>query len=421
MVKHRRTGIKSPLAGGGALFNIGAVLFTVKILFSSIEPFPPSQGSRGMNQLKVIQRMVERGHEVTLSAPILLGDAQARRLEAERGIRIRNFAPILMAQDASHRTLRCVAYGILYALNLLRLLAFERYDLIYVADSVLAPSTLAVRWLTRSVFVLNVDGIFAAKLYKSGLAPTFLANAIFGLEQSMPRFFDIVFTVTPQFKLLLVGGGCLPSRVHVAYAGIDSELFRPKGVGDQDIGAIKVRYGIEQKLVLFASSLDGDAASKLRDVIGKVTERRSDVTFIVAGQGRRYEELMGQVRSERVRFVGGIGGEAMPAYAAAASAGLVIFEDQPESDLILPAELIQYLGMGLPTASTEQPSLREIFGFHDFIKLSNSAPEMAADILELVDRPKSQEASELVARQFGWEAVARDIVQEMERRIGQTD
>ena len=388
----------------------------MKVLYLSGELYPPKPCSRNHINLKFAETLVASGHDVTVSAPIEMGYAELKRAEAERGLRLRPYSPLPADAAGFKGALYRLGYSLLSFWNVMRLVVSERYDAVHVADVMLAPAALATKLVRGGFYCLSAHDIVASRLYGMAMMPSLAADMAYKLERTIPRFFDLVFAASNQYRLALIAEGCHPSRIHVTGAGVESGFFGAADVEDSVVGELKEKYGIEQKLVLCNFPLDPLSEPKLRDIVKKVAARRPDVTFVVYGEGKVYERLRSQLESVQARFPGPLRHRDIPANARAANAGLIIYETQPQGDCLPPPMLLEYLSAGLPVVSTDVPCLRDIFGFHDFIKVSNSTPELARDVAELVDSGRSEAAAGLVKERFDWLKITSPMVDEMARR-----
>ncbi len=393
-------------------------MVSVKVLYLSGEPYPPKPCTRSHISLKFAEALVAAGHEVTVSAPMELGYAELARAEAERGLSLRPYSPLPLEAAGFRRLFYRLAYSLLSFWNVARLAAQERYDAVYAADVMLAPAALFARLLRGGFLCIGAHDILASRLYAMAMVPAFAADAAYRLERTVPRLFDLVFAASNQYRLELIARGCHPSRIHVTFTGVDSDFFCAAGVEDAFVGELKEKYGIAEKLVLCNFPLDMQSEPKLRDIVKKVAAKRRDVTFVVFGQGRNYERMRSQLESVQARFPGPLPCRDIPSHAKAASAGLIIYETLPQGDCLPPPMILEYLSAGLPVASTEAPCMRDVLGFHEFLKVSNSTPELAADVAELVDSGRSEAAAALVREKFDWPKITAPMVDELARRAG---
>jgi len=393
----------------------------MKVLFLSNEQFLPLSGGGSIGNYKLVKKMAERGHEVTVATPLYLGVEEARRIETEHNIRLRPFSPYYMHRNISLRGPKYVLYSILFAFHLLRLLLEDRYDALFIRNCLLCYPAVLFKPFVKSVYAVSMTDFITGLLHEKRAYPAPVLKTLFWFERFIPRFCDLVFVITPEMKRLLVEGGCQPSRIHVSYDGVDTGIFNPDGIDDADVGLIRERYGIERRIVVFHGAIvfTNDAAlKKLLTIIDTVLEKSDDIAFVLIGEGRSYDDLKARLQSDRVIFPGYVPHEEIPKHLAAADVGIIPYEHTFNTDIIITLKLLEYLAMGLPVVSTDLKSIRELFGVYDFVRLSDSTEEFADYVIEFAGRGKSREAMELIRERYGWDRVTETIVEAVERKLG---
>jgi glycosyltransferase involved in cell wall biosynthesis len=389
----------------------------MRVLFLSNEQFLPISGGGSIGNFKIVERMAKCGYDVTVATPLYLGAKEVQDIEKRYNIRLRSFSPFYIHKNVSFRGPKYLIYSLLYSIHVLKLYLGGKYDVIFVRNCLLAFPAIILRPLAASsLFSLSITDFLTGFLYNNSKYPPFVVKAMFWAERFVPRLFDIVFVITPEMKRILMGGGCQPSRVYVSYDGVDGAIFDPKAISVEDVDSIRRRLGIGRKIVLFHGTIDDHAMLKLRETIRAVSAQRSDVTFILLGQGKKYDELKAEMGSEHALFPGYVPHTEIPKYAAAADVGIIPYEKNFNSNLILTLKLLEYLSMGLPVVSTDLRSVSELFGSYDFVRIAASPQEFADDVVRMLDYGKSQRAIDLIRDNYSWDRVTQGMIDTIEEK-----
>jgi glycosyltransferase involved in cell wall biosynthesis len=392
----------------------------MKILFLSNEQFLPLSGGGSVGNYKIVEKMVAAGHDVTVATPLYLGVEEARRIEVEKNIKLRPFSPYYIHMSITLRGPKYILYSILFTFHLLRLLLTDRYDVLFIRNCLLCFPAVLFKPFLKSLYAVSMTDFITGLLHEKRAYPAPVLNILFWFERFIPRFCELIFVVTPEMKRMLVKGGCQPSRIHVSYDGVDTGFFNPKALDDGEVGVIRERYGIEQKIVIFhgANVFTNEAAlKKFLKIIDMVLEKADDITFVLIGHGRSYDDLKARLASDRVIFPGYVPHEEIPRHLAAADVGIIPYEHTFNTDIIITLKLLEYLAMGLPVVSTDLKSIRELFGSYDFVRLSDSTGEFVDDVIELAGAGRSDEAVELVRERYSWDRVTESILDVVDDKV----
>jgi len=385
-------------------------------LFLSNEQYLPLSGGGSIGNVRIVENLVRRGHDVTVATPLYLGEEEKRSIERKHNIKLRPFSPFYIHKNITFRGPKYVLYSLLFTFHLARLILSGRYDVIFVRNCLLGFPAALLRPFNRSMHVLSMTDFLTGFLYNNKTYPRLAVNHLYYIERLIPQFFDMVFVITPEMKRRLISGGCQPSKITVSYDGVDTRIFNPERPTAGEIGEMRYRYGMEARMAFFHGTIDDHAKTKLKEIIKVVTAKNRDIVFLLLGQGKKYDELKGELESSNVFFPGYVGHEDIPKYIAAANVGIIPYENNFNSDMILTLKLLEYLSMGLPVVSTDLKSIREIFGGYDFIRLSGTTQEFAENIIALAERPKSQEAVELMRGRYSWDMITTDMIEAVEKK-----
>ncbi|MFH0861894.1 MAG: glycosyltransferase [Candidatus Altiarchaeota archaeon] len=390
----------------------------MRILYLTRQRFLPPEDREGEVDRNIVARMVSRGHEVTVLAPHELGEEEVKQVQTRHNIRLIRFIGHGASRSPTESLSAAVTFCILASFKLLTIRLTERYDIVFLSDAPAVSPAMFIRRLDGSLFAINLTDFISRLSGRGGKGLGFLGRALFRLECLSISMFDLAFAPSPQMKMLLVQGGCTPSKLHVAYSGVDTCRFSAQSVDDKDVGWIRMECGIERRIILYNGSLEGGISDRFKAIAEEVLSANNDVTFLIFGEGSSYGRLKSEIQSDNVKFVGPMPPDLYMAYVFAANAGLVLTDESFENEYRVPPQIFEYLSIGLPVASTGSRAISELFRVHDFIRLSDSPKELANFLIELIDRPKSDDAVNLVRERHSWEAIATNITEIVELKAG---
>jgi glycosyltransferase involved in cell wall biosynthesis len=380
----------------------------MRVLVVSRERFLPADTPHAKWEQKLADKLVERGHSVTVFAPLDIGSEEIRQYEVRHNLKLAN-AELTPGMDGG---LGRAAYCAAMSLKVSLMLARGGYDVLLSSNYLLTtPQMMLCRPCVSALSISNPKGAFLS----TGCGG--MRKAVLGVcDRAFPRLFDLVFVTAHEMRMQLIADGCTPSRVHLTYRGADTDVFSPGAVVDGDVGAIRAECGLSGRIVIFSGAIDERVRVKLKEVINAATSLRKDMTFIVLGEGPEYGKARSELESEAVRFPGKPAREKMPAYIAAADAGFILHENPRDREYVLPDEILRYLALGLPVASSNLKAAAELFGAYDFIMFSDESGQLAKNLSILVDAPKSQAAVDLVLWKYSWDAAVTDMVETIESK-----
>jgi glycosyltransferase involved in cell wall biosynthesis len=198
--------------------------------------------------------------------------------------------------------------------------------------------------------------------------------------------------------------GIPPERVVAIHLAVDRERFRPARPGDPMPPAA---LGLPERFVVYPASLwTHKNHARLLAALARVEDR--DIALVLTGATfGRLDALMGEARrlgvAERVRHLGLVGDDVLPAVYRAAS-GLVF----PSLYECFGAPPLEAMASGVPVASSRAASLAEVCGGAALVLDPYDVGQMAGAITRLVHDDDLR--ADLVRRGlaqvagFSWEA-----------------
>jgi colanic acid biosynthesis glycosyl transferase WcaI len=163
-----------------------------------------------------------------------------------------------------------------------------------------------------------------------------------------------VTTISQAMAARIRDKGANPARVHLLPNWADLESIRP-GPGRQ---AMRRELGLDREiLVLYAGNMGEKQGLELILAAAAGHHHRSDIRYILAGEGAARTRLRQQARDlglNRVDFLPLQDQQRFPALLAAADIHLIVQKSRA-SDLVMPSKLANILAAGGPFIATARP------------------------------------------------------------------
>lgn len=366
----------------------------------------------GIGNLKLIQKMVERGHKITVATPLYV---PKEPVERKYKIKLEPFSPFYIDRYVKWREAKYICYAFLYSFHLYRLIRRNAFDIIFVRNANLALCVCLLRHLVKVKLFLGLTDFLSGFLYRGHVPFGFLAGLCLFIETRIPRFCDGVFVISNAMKNHLVQFGTKEQNIHVCYDGVDIDLFDPNKVSAHEIESMRKEIGFERNIVIFHGTIQPDHVDFFKQIIEKTLKKRPDINFLILGKGKGHEKLKEYILGNNVRFFGFVTHEKLPPLIAISDAGIIPYRPGFNSNLVLTLKLLEYLAMGLPVVSTRLETIMEVFSNSGFITFASNAEAFSESIIQMLARGKSKNAVNLIRSRFSWDIVAGNICKKIEK------
>ncbi|MFO1056647.1 MAG: glycosyltransferase family 4 protein [Dongiaceae bacterium] len=207
-------------------------------------------------------------------------------------------------------------------------------------------------------------------------------------------------TVCQALKQRLVELGVEADRIRVMRNGVDLALFRP---GDR--AALRARLGLAGPTLLSVGSL---IERKRHHLTIEALGRLPGVTLLIAGEGPLRRPLEAQAAAAgvagRVRFLGPVGHEALPALYGAADLLVLASSREGWANVLLEA-----MACGTPVVASPAWGNPEVVAAPEAGRIATpcDAGGLAEAIAGLLAAPPPRAATRAYAERFGWEATTQ--------------
>tara|TARA_B100001964_G_scaffold242394_1_gene317086 strand:+ start:5918 stop:7090 length:1173 start_codon:yes stop_codon:yes gene_type:complete len=379
----------------------------LKILFCSHEQFYPLSGGGTAGSIAIVNKMVQRGHDVTVMTPLY---SDRKPLENKFGVKIEPFSPFYMHRDISLRGPKYLIYGALSSVYLLKKILQEDYDIVLIKHGVIGALGGLFNRFTNPKFAITYTDFLSAFLYESNY-PNWIVNLMLSFERKIPKPFDRAFVITPKMKNEMINSGVDRNKIFVTYDGVDTDFFDPNKISHSQISEVKDEIGFDENIVIFHGTIEPFHGIKLME---KIILKNKDLNFLVIGGGRGYEKLKNNVMSKNVLFKNFVPYTEMPKYIAASNVGMIPYKPNYNLNCVLTLKLLEYLSMGNPVVTTNLESVSDIFGSYPFVRISNNTTEFSNNLHDMIKMEKSSESIELIKKSYSWDAVTTRISEKLE-------
>jgi len=354
--------------------------------------FSTPKGSVGIRSYEMAQRLIARGHQVTLvcgsydggetgiQQPFVKGK---RRCKVD-GIDIIEFD---LAYSNSDGFIKRALTFAKFALRSIGLVFSEKYDLIFATTTPLTvgiPGIFA-RWLRRKPFVFEVRDLWPELPKAMGVInnPVVL-GAMSLLEWASYRSAHRCIGLSPGIVEGIKVRGVAKERIELVPNGCDLTIFaaeqtpwRPECVKPDDLMAVFTgTHGM-------ANGLDAvlDAAAELKK------RNRSDIKLVLVGQGKLKPQLVERAKQEgldNVIFHDPVNKNRLAGLMASADLGLQILANVPAFYYgTSPNKFFDYIAAGLPVLNNYPGWLAGMIKEHGCgFAIEPVNPEAFADALE---------------------------------------
>ena len=205
----------------------------------------------------------------------------------------------------------------------------------------------ALATLKRVPFVFEVRDLWPESIEAVGaIRSRALLAPLYALADFLYRRACHIVVVSESSKDALVARGIPPNKVSIMKNGVDLELFRPGLPADY----IRAEHGLGRSFVVLYIGTMG-MAHGLEVVLeaAKALGERSDVKFLLVGEGARKDHLKEQARHlPNVLFVDGCARTKVRDYIAASDVCLVHLKRSELFKTVLPSKMFEIMGCGKP-------------------------------------------------------------------------
>jgi colanic acid biosynthesis glycosyl transferase WcaI len=277
-------------------------------------------------------------------------------------------------------------------------LGLPRPDVI-IATSPQLLVALAGWWLAfarRLPFVFEVRDLWPESLTAVGVGNehSLLHRSLAKLAGFLYARADLIVVVTPAFREYLIEHWRVPAeKIAVVENGVETEVFCPQP--DSANCALRHELGVEDAfLVCYVGTMGmAHGLETLLDAAAELLEQRTDVLFLLVGEGAEKARIRSLAESRRltnVRFLDQQPRERIPAFISASDACLVLLRKTDIFKTVIPTKMLEFMSCARPVILGVDGQARQI------VEEANAGiviePENAGALVQAIHQLASDQA-----------------------------
>jgi glycosyltransferase involved in cell wall biosynthesis len=279
-----------------------------------------------------------------------------------------------------------------------------------------------LRRISGAPLVFDYQGSMTAEMLDHGFVrqESPLYSPLARLEQLINRQADVIITSTHHSAAMLQSQGTLQAeRIHAVTDSVDTDRFRPfdgSPEWEREREGLRAQLGIPagRRIVVYIGLLAPYQGTNVLIEAGRsVIAQRPDTHFLIMGYPdpgsyQRYAEALGI--GGHVTLPGRILYRDLHSYLALGEVAVAPKMSATEGSGKIP----NYMAMGLPTVTFDTPVSHEYLGDAGIYAAFGSAGDLAARILDALERPEwaarlGAQSRAITTRDLSWDRAARQI------------
>lgn len=399
---------------GQDLLRRGAPL---RVLFCTHEPLLPLSGGCTIGNLRLVERLAGRGHQVRVLSPLGIPSAQALG-QLPAGVQLAPFQPWRMHRDIPWRFTRYLFYSFLYFFRLWAETGRFKPQVLLVRNSVLTLPVALVARLKGIPAALSYTDFLSALLGGNRRFPRALIRLLLAYEVRVPRLFSRVAVISRLMAQNLLAFGVDSARLTVSLDGADVRLFDPGRFSPASRRSGRRRLGLKpsDRLVMFHGTVE---AHHGQDIIGRLIARAGEMDpslkFLILAAGPGSKALQRELKGRQGVLCLPFQPPAEVArLASLAQCGMIPYAPNFGLDLVFTLKLLDYLAMGLPVVSFRLSSAQAHFGDLGQLLVSKDEADFCDNLIRASKTRPSPRARRRILKDFSWDAVTDTLCRVVE-------
>jgi len=318
--------------------------------------YAPDGGGASMHITRIARLLTERGHEVTVLAP-MPHYPQGRIREGYRGRfmmrEILDGVEImrvwLWATPSKRISRRLISQVSLMLTAFLRGLFMRRFDVLFVQSQpiFLSFAGQGLAFLKRRRYVLDVSDLWPDHLLTVGALTE--THPVYRVARALVngtfRGAHHIVALSPLWKSKIDGYIGQPDKTHTIYSGADLTRFSPQVSGD----AFRARHGLTgAKVVSFIGAFTTQNDFDTLFEAARLLRHREDIVFAFIGGGSLEHKRADAADLPNVRWLGWVEADDIPQAWAASDVTLLSLRAHPLYEGIAPAKYFEAMACGVP-------------------------------------------------------------------------
>ena len=393
----------------------------IRVAFLTHEPFYPPSGGGSAEAIYLVEELVQRGHHVHLFCPKL---AEPEMVRKKFGIHLHEFTTWEMGRYTKLRNFKYLLYPSFLQRMVERAAKEIKFDAVLSQHAI---SSVAAGGLKRSlgvpVFMNFLDYLTAfMETWPPYLAPRPVIGALKNFELKLPirNNADAIFTVSDTLADLFAETGYPREKILPIYYGYDSEIFKyQEGIA---------RGSAKSPVVTMHGSLDFHHVGGIAfDAVKTIFQARPETVFRFIGhRTAAIEKFLHRAQTEipgaKIESTGFVPYQDVPKHLAAASVGIIPYEESIGTHCAFAAKAVEYAALGIPLVSTPLKSVQRYFRDLPLVRFSEfNGADLGRKAISWFDESPEKisamgrEASDRVRVDLDWRAISRKAVDFLEK------
>lgn len=398
----------------------------MRLAFLTHEPFYPPSGGGSAEAVYLVEEMQRRGHEVHVFCPRIEDvDELARRF----GVTFHLFTRWAMGRYTAFRNFKYLLYPRELERMVATAAAAKRFDLIVSQHTISSVAAGRLRSRLKTPVVMNFLDFLTGfmETWPRWMMPGLVLERLKRFEITLPSrsLADGVITVSDPLAEVFADAGYPIPRLCPIYYGYDAEKFPLRPSAKPETRSPKPET---PPVVIMHGSFDRHHLGPIaREAMIAVHRRRPEVVFKFVGKetatlSQYLKALRSAAPTIHLETPGFVPYDQIAAQLAAATLGIVPYEESSGTHCAFVAKAVEYLGVGLPVVSTRLKNLAGYFKDEPRLRFSDfNGVSFAEQILAWLDDPARDDApaaanaAARVREQLDWRAISRRAVDFLEK------
>lgn len=376
-------------------------------------PFPANHGTPGAVR-ELSEELVAQGHEIHVITYPIKQDIPVKKGVFIHRVKSNLFKPGKIKIGPS---LDRLIYDPLMIIKLIQVIRKHDIDVINSHNYEAAIIGFIAKLITRKPMLYTAINSMSDELHTYDfIKPKFLAKFIGNiLDFIVPRFGDLIATLSDDLKDFLIGKGISKDKILVVPAGVDPSMFA-EGDGEK----IRKKHGYNNiPIVMYTGALEQfQRVDYLLKAMNLVHKSIPDARLVVVGNVFNEQAIQKQIKlaedlsiEDKIDFIHNVSLDDLPDYLDAADVAVVPRPECPGH----PIKLLNYMAAKKAIVSFKG-SAKGLHHMHSaYIAPNHDWKELGQGIKFLLEKPEirkslAKNAHKIINGNFDWNSIAKGTV-----------
>ncbi|MGI8965603.1 MAG: glycosyltransferase family 4 protein [Limisphaerales bacterium] len=393
----------------------------IRVALLTHEPFFPPSGGGSAEAVYLVEELIRRGHEVHIFCPKV---EQPDSVREKFKVTLHEFTTWEMGRYTSRRNFKYLFYPFFLQRLVERAARKISFDLILSQHAIAAVAAGRLKKSLGVPVIMNFLDYLTAFLetWPRYLAPAVMITSLKKYELALPikNRADGIFTVSDTLADYFAQTGFPRERILPIYYGYDSEIFQFQ----EKISLAASRPPV----VVMHGSLDFHHVGNIAfEAVAFIFRARPESIFRFVGHRtpaleRLLNRAQQQIPKAKIESTGFVPYSEVPRYLAAATVGIVPYEESVGTHCAFAAKAVECVALGIPVVSTPLKSVLSYFRDIPLVRFSKfDGADFGQTVLNWFDESPGQIvslgkiASQKVKADLDWRAISRKAIDFLEK------